>query len=239
MKISTKGRYALRMMLDLAAHQGDGYVALKDIAQRQEISKKYLEQIVPMLGKSDILRTTRGYQGGYRLARAPKDYTVGEILRLTEGGADYLSLRKTKAEIVFSEHRGLKLPAQAVRHDADGTDYVYVLCAGVVERRGAELIYSDKDCCLADPNGSGEWMTCEEITVKGGKRESHTFPASFQARWLRVCADADVVATVDVDCNYRQPRQLDPLPDNPSLIGRGVMVVTPNNSYSNVPGARR
>ena len=86
MKISTKGRYALRMMLDLAAHQGDGYVALKDIAQRQEISKKYLEQIVPMLNKSDILRTTRGYQGGYRLARAPKDYTVGEILRLTEGG---------------------------------------------------------------------------------------------------------------------------------------------------------
>lgn len=87
MKISTKGRYALRMMLDLATHQGDGYVALKDIAQRQEISKKYLEQIVPMLGKSNILRTTRGYQGGYRLARAPQDYTVGEILRLTEGGS--------------------------------------------------------------------------------------------------------------------------------------------------------
>ena len=74
MKISTKGRYALRMMLDMATHQGDGYVALKDIAQRQEISKKYLEQIVPMLGKSNILRTTRGYQGGYRLARAPQDY---------------------------------------------------------------------------------------------------------------------------------------------------------------------
>ena len=86
MKISTKGRYALRMMLDLAAHQGDGYVALKDIAQRQEISKKYLEQIVPMLSKSDILRTTRGYQGGYRLARAPEDYTVYEILAIAEGG---------------------------------------------------------------------------------------------------------------------------------------------------------
>lgn len=85
MKISTKGRYALRMMLDLAAHQGDGYVALKDIAQRQEISKKYLEQIVPMLSKSDILRTTRGYQGGYRLARRPGDYTARDILRLTEG----------------------------------------------------------------------------------------------------------------------------------------------------------
>ena len=86
MKISTKGRYALRMMLDLATHQGDGYVALKDIAQRQEISKKYLEQIVPMLGKSNILRTTRGYQGGYRLCRAPEEYTVYEILSVAEGG---------------------------------------------------------------------------------------------------------------------------------------------------------
>ena len=85
MKISTKGRYALRMMLDLAEHQGDGYVALKDIAQRQGISKKYLEQIVPMLGRADVLRTTRGYQGGYRLAKDPGDYTVGEILRITEG----------------------------------------------------------------------------------------------------------------------------------------------------------
>ena len=63
MKISTKGRYALRMMIDLAEHQGDGYVALKDIAERQEISKKYLEQIVPILNRSDILKTNRGYQG--------------------------------------------------------------------------------------------------------------------------------------------------------------------------------
>ena len=85
MKISTKGRYALRMMLDLAEHQSDGYVALKDIAQRQNVSKKYLEQIVPILNKSDILRTNRGFQGGYRLAKTPDKYTVGEILRATEG----------------------------------------------------------------------------------------------------------------------------------------------------------
>ena len=85
MKISTKGRYALRMMLDLAEHQNDGYVALKDIAQRQNVSKKYLEQIVPILNKSDILRTNRGFQGGYRLAKSPDKYTVGEILRVTEG----------------------------------------------------------------------------------------------------------------------------------------------------------
>ncbi|MEM5781043.1 MAG: Rrf2 family transcriptional regulator [Lawsonibacter sp.] len=85
MKISTKGRYSLRMMLDLAQHQGDGFVALKEIAKRQDISKKYLEQIIPILNKSNLLQTNRGYQGGYRLARTPNQYTVGEILRMTEG----------------------------------------------------------------------------------------------------------------------------------------------------------
>lgn len=85
MFISTKGRYALRMLLDLAEHQNDGYVALKDIADRQDISKKYLEQIVPLFNKSDILRTNRGFNGGYRLAKSPDKYTVGEILRVTEG----------------------------------------------------------------------------------------------------------------------------------------------------------
>lgn len=85
MKISTKGRYALRMLLDLAEHSADGYVALKDIAERQHISKKYLEQIVPMLNRAHILKTNRGYQGGYMLADDPDKYTVGMILRLTEG----------------------------------------------------------------------------------------------------------------------------------------------------------
>ena len=85
MKISTKGRYALRMLLDLAINQQDGYIALKDIARRQNISKKYLEQIVPLLNKSGLLRANRGYQGGYMLSRPASQYTVGEILRLTEG----------------------------------------------------------------------------------------------------------------------------------------------------------
>lgn len=85
MKISTKGRYALRMMIDLAMHQGDGCVALKDIAARQGISKKYLEQIVPLLNKAELLKTNRGYQGGYSLSKLPEQYTVGEILRVTEG----------------------------------------------------------------------------------------------------------------------------------------------------------
>ncbi|PYG89458.1 BadM/Rrf2 family transcriptional regulator [Ruminiclostridium sufflavum DSM 19573] len=86
MKISTKGRYALRMLLDLAQHNNTGFISLKDISKRQNISKKYLEQIVPILNKSDILQTNRGFQGGYKLAKAPDKYTVGEILRMTEGG---------------------------------------------------------------------------------------------------------------------------------------------------------
>lgn len=85
MKISTKGRYALRMVVDLAEHQGSGYIAMKDIAERQNISKKYLEQIVPPLSRSGILVGTRGFQGGYRLAKPASSYTVGDILRYTEG----------------------------------------------------------------------------------------------------------------------------------------------------------
>ena len=85
MKISTKGRYALRMLLDLAEHQDKGYIALKDIAERQHISKKYLEQIVPIFNRVNYLKTNRGYQGGYMLAKNPDQYTVGAILRLTEG----------------------------------------------------------------------------------------------------------------------------------------------------------
>lgn len=85
MKISTKGRYALRMLLHLAEHRNCGFIALKDIAERQHISKKYLEQIIPIFNKSGILKTNRGSQGGYQLAKAPDQYTIGEILRLTEG----------------------------------------------------------------------------------------------------------------------------------------------------------
>jgi Rrf2 family protein len=85
MKISTKGRYALRMLVDLAEHKTEGYIALKDIAERQSISKKYLEQIVAILNQSSILRTNRGHQGGYMLAQSPEKYTVGQILRITEG----------------------------------------------------------------------------------------------------------------------------------------------------------
>ena len=85
MRVSTKGLYAIRMLLDLAEHQNCGNIALKDIAERQQISKKYLEQIIPILNNSGILRTVRGSMGGYQLAGSPDKYTVGDVLRLTEG----------------------------------------------------------------------------------------------------------------------------------------------------------
>ena len=85
MLISTKGRYALRVLTDMAEHQGDGYVPLKEIAQRQEISEKYLESILKILVQKKFLTGLRGKGGGYRLTRDPEMYTVGSILRLTEG----------------------------------------------------------------------------------------------------------------------------------------------------------
>ncbi len=85
MKISTKGRYALRMLYDLALNGNENYVSLKDIAERQNISKKYLEQIIPLIGKDGILKANRGNKGGYMLAKSPSEYTVGGILRMTEG----------------------------------------------------------------------------------------------------------------------------------------------------------
>lgn len=86
MKISTKGRYALRLMLDLAYNNNSGeLIRVKDVSERQEISEKYLEQIIAVLKKAGYVKSLRGAQGGYKLARRPEEYTVGDILRLTEG----------------------------------------------------------------------------------------------------------------------------------------------------------
>lgn len=84
MKISTKGRYALRMLLDLAKEPENTFVTLKEISSRQEISKKYLEQIVPLLHKSDILESVRGNNGGYKLKRPPQEISLFDILSQTE-----------------------------------------------------------------------------------------------------------------------------------------------------------
>lgn len=85
MMISTKGRYALRVMIDLAQSGNENYVSLKDVATRQNISMKYLEMIVSILNKGQMVQSLRGKSGGYKLAKLPSEYTVGEILKLTEG----------------------------------------------------------------------------------------------------------------------------------------------------------
>lgn len=85
MKISTKGRYALRMMIDLAQNKDEKPISIKEIAARQNISEKYLEQIISVLNKAGFVKSVRGPQGGYLLLKEPKEYTVGMILRLTEG----------------------------------------------------------------------------------------------------------------------------------------------------------
>lgn len=101
MKISTKGRYALRLMIDLAQHDAGGYIPLRDISKRQQISAKYLEQIVVQLSRAGFVISTRGAQGGYQLARHPSEYTVGDILRITEGSL---------APVVCLEHEPVDCP---------------------------------------------------------------------------------------------------------------------------------
>ena len=99
MKISTRGRYALRFMIDLA-QQGDGsYVPLRDVSKRQDISIKYLEQITALLSKFGLLHSVRGPQGGYRLSKSPSEYTVGDILRITEGNMAPVACLETGAEL--------------------------------------------------------------------------------------------------------------------------------------------
>jgi Rrf2 family protein len=91
MKISTKGRYALRLMIDLALYEVEGYVKIKDIAKRQDLSDKYLEQIITILSRAGYVKSVRGASGGYKLSMAPSEYTVGMILRLTEGSLSPVS----------------------------------------------------------------------------------------------------------------------------------------------------
>lgn len=85
MMISTRGRYALRVLIDLAEHENGGYIPMKDVAARQEISLKYLERILPVLTKAKLIEGVHGKGGGYRLTKPADEYRVGDILRLTEG----------------------------------------------------------------------------------------------------------------------------------------------------------
>lgn len=142
MLISTKGRYALRVMIDLAEHQREGYIPLKEIADRQEISEKYLESIINLLVKANVLRGLRGKGGGYKLTKSPDLYTVGSILRLTEttlapvacidqgpevcprmGDCPTLSMWQGLAKVINEYLDGITI-ADLMKSDAPGDYYV-------------------------------------------------------------------------------------------------------------------
>ena len=142
MLISTKGRYALRLMIDLAEHQSEEYISLKEIADRQDISEKYLESIIKLLVKARLLNGVRGKGGGYQLTRAPEQYTVGSILRLTEESLAPVSCLEPDADICPRSHQCRTLSlwqgldkvindyldnitlADLMHSDPDGYDYV-------------------------------------------------------------------------------------------------------------------
>ncbi len=98
MLISTRGRYALRVFVDLAEHSDNGYIPMKEIAERQGISLKYLERILPVFVKNELIEGVHGKGGGYQLTRNPNEYRVGEILRLTEGELAPVSCLECDAE---------------------------------------------------------------------------------------------------------------------------------------------
>ena len=117
MIISTRGRYALRVMLDLAENGNGEYIAMKKIAERQGISLKYLERILPVLTQNGIIEGVQGKGGGYRLTRSPEEYRVGEILRLTEGNLAPVSCLEADAEICPKKGECRTLPMWTELHN--------------------------------------------------------------------------------------------------------------------------
>ena len=142
MLISTKGRYALRVMIDLAEHQAEGFIPLKVIAERQEISEKYLESIIKLLVKAKLLNGVRGKGGGYQLTKSPEQYTIGSILRLTEDSLAPVSCLESGANAcpraaecrtlplwqglnkVISDYLDNITVADLMQRDGQGNDYV-------------------------------------------------------------------------------------------------------------------
>lgn len=122
--ISTKARYALRVMIDLIQHREEGYVPLKEIANRQKISEKYLEIILKMLVKGNILQGLRGKGGGYMLTRQPEEYTVGEIIELTEGPLAPVACLMPDAKSCPRKEECITLPLWK-KYDALTHDFFY------------------------------------------------------------------------------------------------------------------
>lgn len=117
MKISTRGRYSFRMMIDLAQHYNEGFISLKDISKRQNISKKYLEQIVPFLNRGNLLNANKGHMGGYQLAKHPCEITVREILESAEGSLTPVSCMDNTPNLCESCENCITLPVYEGLYD--------------------------------------------------------------------------------------------------------------------------
>lgn len=142
MKISTRGRYSLRLMIDLAQHYGEDYIALKDISQRQEISKKYLEQILPFLNRGGLLLTNRGHAGGYRLSRQPSDISVLDILVSAEGSLAPVSCMENDPILCDKCETCMTLPIYQGLYKVT-TDYLRsITLQDIIDRPAASDIYS-------------------------------------------------------------------------------------------------
>lgn len=140
MKISTKGRYALRLMLDLALNDTGEYIPLKAVSKRQNISDKYLEQIITVLSKLGYVKSARGAQGGYKLAKEPKDYTVGDILRAAEGSLAPVACLDADEPCQYHDNCvTVEIWAQIQKAINDVVDNITL--ADMVER------YQEKNCC--------------------------------------------------------------------------------------------
>ncbi len=142
MKISTRGRYSLRMMIDLAQHYNDGFVALKDISTRQNISKKYLEQIIPFLNRSSLLNANKGHMGGYRLAKSPSDITVREILESAEGSLAPVSCMDNNPNLCEKCGDCLTLPIYEGLYEAINNYLSGITLEDIIAKEAAEFIYN-------------------------------------------------------------------------------------------------
>ena len=139
MKISTKGRYALRLMIDLALNGTDSYVPITSVSQRQQISEKYLEQIITQLSRAKLVKSARGAQGGYRLVREPKDYTAGEIIRAVEGSLAPVACLEPGHEICSRAEQCVTLDLWKEIQDAVDTIVDHTTLADLVEKQKQKL----------------------------------------------------------------------------------------------------
>ena len=142
MKISTKGRYSLRMMIDLAQHYEDGFISLKDISTRQDISKKYLEQIIPYLNRSNLLYSNKGHMGGYKLAKAPSEITVREILECAEGSLTPVSCMDNTHNQCAKCNECVTLPIYEGLYDVVIKYFDSITLEDIITKNNSDFAYS-------------------------------------------------------------------------------------------------